>query len=396
MPFASNAFGATIADSPTLAMSDKARALTQAGHPVINLSVGEPDLPIPSWIRQGAIAAIERGEHTYTPTAGLAELRRAVVAKLQRENQLMSYGPEQVIVGQGAKHVLFNALMVAVQPGQEVVIPAPYWVSYPTMVTMAKGVPCVVSCSAEQGFKLTPDQLRASLHDHTGCLILNSPSNPTGAVYSANEWMALAQVLRDFPHVSIVCDDIYEHLTYHPNAFTTLLNVAPDLADRTLLVNGVSKSFSMTGWRVGYGVGPRAWIDPMIRLQSHSTSGICCIAQWATIEALNNPESSTYLAQLRTVFQKRRDILVQGLQTISSVDVPMGAFYVFFDARPLMQRLGISHDRDLANRWLEEALICTVPGSEFGMPGFIRLSYAINEQDVQQAVDRLVHWAQGA
>jgi aspartate aminotransferase len=375
-------------------MSEKANELRKNGIEVINLSVGEPDLPIPEWVRIAAIEAIERGEHVYTPVEGLPALLDAVLNKLARENNLHHYTRPDVIVGNGAKQVLFNACMVLIHEGDEVIVPAPYWVSYPTMVTMAGGVPVIVPCPESDGFKLTPQALEAAITPKTRVVLLNSPSNPTGAVYSAPQWRSLADVLVRHPHVSIICDDIYEHLVYGSQRFTTLLEIAPELADRTVVVNGLSKSFSMTGWRIGYGVGPRSVIQAMKRLQSHTTSGANCIAQWAAVAALNDERSVDFLTERRAIFQERRSILVDGLADIMPVALPDGAFYAYADVMPLMAQKGAVTDLDLGQKLLEQAWVCGVPGSEFGFPGYLRFSYALSCDVLKRAVERIARWAQ--
>ncbi len=387
-------FAQKIPPSPTLAMSEKANQLAKQGIQVINLSVGEPDLPVPQWVRAAAIEAIDRGEHVYTPIAGLPQLQQAVVDKLARENHLTGYEKHQVIVGNGAKQVLFNACMILIQEGDEVIVPAPYWVSYPTMITMAKGTPVVVKCPKEDGFKLTAQKLEAAITLKTRCIILNSPSNPTGSVYTPEEWRALADVLLRYPNIWIICDDIYEHLVYKPYKFTTLLEVEPRLIDHTILVNGLSKSFSMTGWRVGYGVGPKEPIQAMTRLQSHSTSGASCIAQWAAVAALNDPRAADFLQQRIEIFQKRQDILVNGLGHVMPVDPPMGAFYAYADVTDLMKKKGIPTDLALGQAMLEQAWVSGVPGTEFGLSGYMRFSYAVNPDVLLQAVGRIQKWSE--
>ena len=389
-----NGFSKRIPASPTLALSEKVNQLAKQGVEVINLSVGEPDLPIPEWVKTAAIEAIGRGEHVYTPIAGLPVLRQAILDKLARENHLTGYDSSQVIVGNGAKQVLFNACMVLFDSGDEVIVPAPYWVSYPTMVDMANATPVLVPCPQEDGFKLSPERLRSYIRPHTKGIFLNSPSNPTGAVYSKEEWRALSQVLLEHPNIFIICDDIYEHLVYPPHGFVTLLEIEPKMKERTLIVNGLSKSFSMTGWRIGYGVGPKDLIAAMTRLQSHSTSGANCIAQWAALSALNDERSQDFLEERKAIFQKRRDLLVQGLHNVMPVEHPMGAFYVYANGLGVMQKKGLETDLILGQDMIEHARVSGVPGTEFGLPGYIRLSYAIGEDSLRRALDRIQDWAQ--
>lgn len=390
-----NNFSCLITPSPTLAMSERARILAKQGHEVINLSVGEPDTPVPTWVQQAACQAIQQGMHLYTPTAGADYLRQAVVDKLLRDNNLSGYSPSQVCVSTGAKQVLHNILMVTLEPGDGVIIPAPFWVSYPTMVTMAGGVPMVIPCGQTDGFKLSASALERAITPSTKWVILNSPSNPSGAVYTASELEQWAEVLRRNPHVGIISDDIYEHLVYAPHTFVSLAAIAPDLRDRLILVNGVSKSFCMTGWRVGYGIGPQPLIDAMIKFQSHTTSGTCCVAQWACAAALNHPEHATlFLQQQRDLFAKRRDLLVHGLrQAGMDLDMPQGAFYTYANVQNVMQRRGVVSDVMLAHRLLDEVFVSTVPGTEFGLPGYLRLSYALDDNSLRQAVQRLSEWA---
>lgn len=388
-----NNFVKQIPSSPTLAMSEQANQLAKQGIEVINLSVGEPDLPIPEWVRTAAIEAVTRGEHVYTPIAGLPELRQAVVDKLVRENHLSGYEQNNVIVSNGAKQVLFNACMVVFQSGDEVIVPAPYWVSYPTMVSMAGATPVVAVCPEEDDFKLSAERLQQHIGPKTKGIFLNSPSNPTGAVYTPAEWRALADVLLKHPDIFIICDDIYEHLVYAPHHFTTLLEIEPALRERTLIVNGLSKSFSMTGWRVGYGVGPAAVISGMTRLQSHSTSGANCIVQWAAIGALNSPQSCDFLQERRGIFQKRRDLLVERLEKIMPVKSPVGAFYIYANVVELMQKKGLKTDLDFGQAMLNQAHVSGVPGTEFGLPGYMRFSYATSEDRLRHATARIQCWA---
>lgn len=390
-----NHFAHRIPSSATLAMSEKAALFKKQGKDVINLSVGEPDLLMPQWICDAAIKAIQGGSHLYTPISGLPELRQAIVAKLERENDLRGYAASNVIVSNGAKQVLHNALMVSVEPEHEVIIPAPYWVSYPTMVTMAGGKPVIVPCTEETKFKLSAKALAEAITPLTRWVILNSPSNPTGAVYSRKELREIADVLLDHPHVWVLSDDIYEHLAYPPHKFVSILNVEPSLHDRTLLVNGLSKSFAMTGWRVGYAVGPHALIEGMTRFQSHSTSGGCCISQWAAVTALNDPQAAVFLAEQSKIFQNRRDVLVKGLSSFIQTESPQGAFYVYANVTKLMQEKNMSCDSELAHAFLEHALVSCVPGIEFGLPGYIRFSYAVDEPLLEQAASRLKEWATG-
>lgn len=388
-----NDFAHQIPSSPTYAMAERAAALKKEGKDIINLSVGELDIPMPEWIQKAAIDAIQKGSHLYTPIAGLPELREAVVEKLRRENHLEGYTASQIIVGTGAKQVLYNALMVSLSPDDEVILPAPYWVSYPAMVSMSGGKVVPVVCPMEDDFKLSASALRQAITPRTRWLLLNSPSNPSGALYTEAELGALAEVLCEHPHVWVLSDDIYEHLTYDNSRFASILSVEPSLRGRTLLVNGLSKSFAMTGWRVGYGAGPIELIQAMSKLQSQSTSGACCIAQWAAVSALTNPEKSTeFFAQVRQIYAKRRDILRNGLPSEMPVTNPPGAFYLYPNVREIMRKKGMNSDIDLATNLLEEGFVSSVPGSEFGAPGYLRLSYAVPEAMLQKAIEYLHRW----
>lgn len=391
-----NALVGRVGPSATLVISEKAAALKRQGKDVLNLSVGEPDTLIPQWVRKAAIQAIEDGQHLYTPVAGMPALRQAILDKLQRDNHLSGWSADQVVVSCGAKQVIYSALMASIRPGDEVIIPAPYWVSYPAITGLAQGIPIIVPCGP--GFKLTAEALSKAVTPRSRWVILNSPNNPTGAVYTHAELAALAEVLHQHPHVWILSDDIYESLTYEEE-FASILHCAPSLRERTLVVNGVSKSFSMTGWRIGYGVGPTELIQGMITLQSQSTSGACCIAQSAALAALQGGEGPAFLAEQRALFRQRRDLLVQGLATMKPLSVltPPGAFYLYVDCKALLPRTTshgqiLTTDVQLAEAILEEALISCVPGAEFGLPGYVRFSYAVDEATLHKAIDRLAQW----
>ncbi len=387
-----------IADSPTLKIAEKASAMQRAGHPVLNLSLGEPDTVIPSWIQAAAKDAIDRGDHFYTPTAGLKELREAVCDAVK---DLGPYTVSNTIISTGAKQVLFNALAVSLQAHDDVLIPAPYWVSYTSMTILAGGNPVILPCTEENGWKLTPETLQRHVTPKTRWLILNSPNNPSGAVYTKEELMALAAVLEHHPHVWILSDDIYQHLVYDGQEGYSILHVAPQLGERTLLVSGFSKSFSMTGWRVGYGVGPSTLISGMARLQSQTTSGACCIAQSAAICALKDSRTEGFLQAQQKRFQTRRDVLLTELSAIPRLtfSTPHGAFYVFVGCSAVLSANGrtpggrpISSDVEFCEALLEEAFISSVPGTEFGVPGYFRLSYATEEATLKEAGTRLRQW----
>src|SRR5881275_2994984 len=319
---------ARVKPSATIAVTDKARALKAAGRNVIGLGAGEPDFDTPENIKQAAIKAIQDGKTKYTAVDGIPELKEAIAAKFQRANGL-SYKPNQIIVGTGGKQVLYNALMATMNPGDEVIIPAPYWVSYPEMVALAGGVPVTVVCTAAQGFKLQPDDLEKAITPKTKWIILCSPSNPTGAAYTRSELKAITDVLVKHPHVWVMTDDMYEHVTYDDFVFATPAQVEPKLYDRTLTVNGVSKAYCMTGWRIGYAGGPKQLIKAMGAVQSNSTANPCSISQWAAVEALNGPKD--FIPKHAKVFKERRDLVVDLLNKVPGLHCPRpeGAFYVY-------------------------------------------------------------------
>ena len=379
----------SVKPSQTKAMTTLAETLRAEGKSIITLSQGEPDFDTPEWINQAAIDAIHAGHTRYTAVAGITPLREAIVAKFKRENGL-AFSIDQVSVGCGAKQLLYNALVATLDEGDEVVFPTPCWVSYPEMVKLAGGTPIAIATHVENGFILSADALRASLNDKTKWLMLNSPSNPTGAVYSHQDLEALAEVLRDFPGVWILSDDIYEHLVYGDVDFATMAAVAPDLAARTLTVNGVSKAYAMTGWRVGYGGGPLELIKAMNTVQGQSTSHTCSISQHAAVVALNGDQS--FLKKFRDAFKKRRDLVVGLINAIPglSCDTPDGAFYVFVDCMALMDKVtpageSLKSDMDVTMYLMQEAGVAVVPGSGFLADGFIRISYAASEAELTTA-----------
>jgi aspartate aminotransferase len=385
MPIIADFLG-DIPPSPTIVMTEKARALKAEGHQVISLSVGEPDFDTPLDIKESAKQALDAGQTKYTPVAGIQALKEAVIERYKQTYNL-NYQPAQTIVSAGAKHVLFNALFSTINPGDEVIIPAPYWVSYPSMVALSKGISKVVVGPENKGFKLQAKDLAAAITPKTKWVILNSPSNPTGAVYTAEEWRALGDVLVKNPHVWVMVDDIYEDLIYGNQAFSTFLQAVPELKDRTLIVSGVSKGFAMTGWRIGYGLGPEVLIKAMSKVQSHSTSGVCAFAQAGAVTAVKKGADKNQI----TLFQKRRDVLVVGLNGIDglSCNVPDGAFYVYVNCQQAMKAKGFDTDTDLAVHLLEQAHVATVPGSAFGLSGFLRISYAVAEDTLKEAINRL-------
>ncbi len=379
--------------SATIAVTTKAAELKAAGKDVIGLGAGEPDFDTPQWIKDAATAAMARGETKYTPVAGTPALRKAVAAKYQRENNL-TYDPAQIVVGTGAKQLIFNAFLATLNEADEVIIPAPYWVSYPDMVMFAGGTPVAVTCTAASGFKITPQQLEQAITPKTKWLVLNSPSNPTGAAYTHAELQALAAVLVKHPHVHILSDDIYEHLLYTGTAYSTIAQVEPTLQERTLTLNGVSKAYAMTGWRIGYAAGPLPLIKAMADIQSQSTSNPCSIAQAATIAALEGDQ--TFLHEWRQVFQRRRDLVVSRLNSIPGITcrTPEGAFYVFPSCEGLIGATTphgtvLKDDLAVSAYLLEEALVAVVPGSAFGLEGFFRISYATSDALLDKACTRI-------
>lgn len=379
--------------SATKEMTRLANQLKREGHDVITLSQGEPDFAPPTHVMEAAKAAIDANQSYYTEVAGLLSLREAVVRKFERDNGL-SFTPDQIQVGCGAKQTLYNALQATVQSGDEVVIPVPAWVSYIEMVVLSGGTPVIVRCGADTGFKLTPEQLDAAITPRTKWLMLNSPSNPSGAVYSAEELQALAEVLRRHPHVWIMADDIYEKIRYDNIAFATPAAVALDLADRTLTINGVSKAFAMTGWRVGYAAGPLELIKAMNLIQSQSTSHTCTISQIAATAALDGPMD--FLDVFVKRYEQRRNWVLDSVAQTTGLSCkkPDGAFYALIDCQELLGQCNsigqlIATDQDFALYLLKEAGVAGVPGSAFGLPGYLRLSYAAADEQLQTALARI-------
>lgn len=384
---------ARIKPSPTLAVTAKAAELRAAGKDVIGLGAGEPDFDTPDHIKKAAIEAIHAGQTKYTPVGGTPALKKAIIDKFKRENEL-HYTPAQVVAGVGAKQVLFNAMLATLNVGDEVIIPAPYWVSYPDMVVFAEGVPVVAKTTEEAGFKLTPEVLEKHITPKTRWLILNSPSNPTGSAYSKQELQALADVLLKHPHVFVMADDIYEHLLYDNFKFYTIAQVEPKLYDRTLTINGVSKAFSMTGWRIGYAGGPEDIIKAISSIQSHSTSNACSISQAASVAALNEPLD--FLDDWRKHFVRRRNLVVDALNKIDGVSCrkPEGAFYVYpnitsFIGSTTPSGKTLNSCTDFCAYLLEDALVAAVPGDAFGMGGYFRISYATSEGILNDAMTRI-------
>jgi aspartate aminotransferase len=390
---------ARVKPSATLAVTAKARELKRAGRDVIGLGAGEPDFDTPDNIKQAAIAAIQRGDTKYTDVDGTPELKAAIVAKFVRENGL-TYETSQIHVAPGGKAVLYNALVATLSPGDEVIVPAPYWVSYPDMVLLAGGEPVEVVGQAADGFKLKPEVLEAAITPRTKWLILNSPSNPTGAAYTRAELESLAEVLRRHPQVWVMTDDMYEHLVYGGFDYTTIAQVAPDLYERTLTVNGVSKAYAMTGWRIGYAGGPKPLIDLMRKVAGQTTSNPSSISQAAAVEALNGPQD--FIAVRRAAFEKRRDLVVAMLNEAEGITcaTPEGAFYVYPSAEGLMGKktetgVVIDSDEVFARELLEAEGVAVVHGAAFGLSPFFRISYATSEDVLEEACRRIQRFCAG-
>ncbi len=378
-----------IKPSPTLAVTARAQELRRAGRDVIGLGAGEPDFDTPEHIKQAAIDAIREGFTKYTAAEGILELRQAIADKFRRDNGI-EYATDQIIVSVGGKHSLFNLFEAVLNPDDEVVIPAPYWVSYPAMALLADAEPVIVSAGADQGFKLRPEQLQGAIDDSTRLFVLNSPSNPTGAAYTRAELEALAEVLREYPRVLICTDDMYEHIYWGDEPFTSFLTAAPDLYERTITVNGVSKAYSMTGWRIGYAGGPAPIIGAMRKIQSQSTSNPCAIAQRAALAALTGDQ--TCVVKMNRAFKERHDYLVAALNDIPGFSCLPGAgtFYAFPDVSGAIEDLpDISGDIQFAEFLLEKAEVAVVPGSAFGAPGHVRLSFACSLETLETAVGRI-------
>ena len=382
-----------IKPSPTMAIAAMAAELKAAGKDVIGLGAGEPDFDTPDGIKAAGMQAIAAGETKYTRVDGMPALKQAICRKFARENGL-DYAPEQISVGSGAKHVLYNALMAGLDPGDEVIVPAPYWVSYPDMVRLAEGEPVIVSAGAADGFKLRPEALAAAITPRTRWLMFNSPSNPTGAAYARDEIAAIAAVLLDRPHVGVLSDDIYEHLVYDGFEFHTIAAVEPRLHARTLTINGVSKAYAMTGWRIGFAGGPRELIAGMAKIQSQSTSNPASISQHAAIAALDGPQDA--IPERRAVFQERRDLVVRLLNETDGIEcaTPEGAFYVYPRCAGMIGRKTpegetLESDEDVARYLLEAEGVAVVHGAAFGLEPHFRISYATSTEALAEACGRI-------
>ncbi len=374
--------------SATMAVNAKAQELQRQGVDIINLSVGEPDFPTPDPIKKAAIQAIHDNKTTYTDIDGIPELKQAIVDKLRRDNKL-EYSTNDIIVTCGAKQALYNVTQAVLNTGDEAIIPAPFWVSYASMVELAEAVPVIITADYTQNFKITPEQLEKAITAKTKLFFLNSPSNPTGMVYSFDELKALGDVLSKHPNIAIIADDIYEYIVWQAGIFDTFLNANPTLKDRTIVVNGVSKAYSMTGWRIGYSASVGEVTKAMKKVQSHSTSCASYISQVAAVAAFKIPYAD--LRFMYDSFKERHDLVVAGLRKIKGVTVQEadGAFYIYPYVQAVIDTLGLKDDIELANYLLEKAHVATVPGSAFGTPGYLRISCATGDKQLQEALNRL-------
>ena len=382
-----------IKPSATLVVTAKAAELKAAGRDIIGLGAGEPDFDTPEHIKEASYKAIAEGQTKYTAVDGTPSMKDAICEKFKRENGL-EYARDQITVSNGGKHVIFNALMATLDPGDEVVMPAPYWVSYPDMVRLAEGTPVIIDCPQEAGFKLRPEQLEAAITPNTKWLIMNSPSNPTGAAYTEDELKALGAVLVRNPHIWVLTDDIYEHLVYDGFEFHTMAQAVPEIFERTLTMNGVSKAYAMTGWRIGYAGGPRDLIKAMAKIQSQSTSNPSSVSQAAAVQALTGPQD--YIAKSNEVFRERRDLVVSMLNQASGLSCPkpQGAFYVYPSCAGLIGKTApggttIGTSEDFASYLLESEGVAVVHGAAFGLDPHFRISYATSTEALQEACERI-------
>ncbi len=374
--------------SATLAVAAKAAQLRAQGIDIIDLGLGEPDFDTPEVVKQAAIDAIKAGFTKYTPVDGIPELKQAIINKFKRDNHL-EYTPKQILVSVGAKHSLYNLAEALLNAGDEVIVLAPYWVSYPEFVRLADAEPVFIKADISQNFKITAQQLNAAITPKTRLIFLNSPSNPTGVTYTLAELKELGEVLKQHPHVMIASDDIYEHIFWDNEPFANILNACPELYDRTIVINGMSKAYAMTGWRIGYAAGPEALIQAMNKIQSQSTSNPCAIAQKASVAALNMDQSQ--IQGMVAAFKERHDYIVEALNQIPGFAcVPgQGAFYAFIHAEDFMHKHQLKDDIELAAFLIEKAHVALVPGSAFGMPGYLRLSYATNMDNLKETIKRI-------
>lgn len=379
----------SIKPSPTLAVTARAAELRAEGKDIIGLGAGEPDFDTPEHIKEAAIESLKKGQTKYTAVDGTVELKNAIIDKFKRENNL-EYNSNQILVSCGAKHSLYNLFQAILNQGDEIIIPAPYWVSYPDMAKLAGAEPVIIKTTIDEHFKITPNKLRGAITDKTRLLVFNSPSNPTGVSYSTEELAALGEVLSEFPDVLIVTDDIYEHILWGQDKFINIVNACPTLYDRTIVVNGVSKAYSMTGWRIGYVGGPESIIKGMKKIQSQSTSNASSMAQAAAVAALNGPQ--TYIEESTGIFKERHDFVKNALEQIDGISciASEGTFYSFPDMNGLIEKLdGISNDIELAEFFLEKAEVAMVPGSAFGAPGCMRISFATSMENLEKSMERI-------
>lgn len=378
-----------IKPSATLAITAKAKALRAEGKAIIGLGAGEPDFDTPDHIKDAAIKAINDGFTKYTAVAGTPELRQAICDKFKRDNSL-NYTPAQVLVSSGGKQSFYNLCQAYLNDGDEVIIPAPYWVSYPDMVILGGGIPVIISTGIKEGFKISPEQLRAAITDKTRLVVLNTPSNPTGVTYTRADLKAIGDVIKDYPGIIIASDDMYEHIVWSDEPFCTIAEVCPELYAQTVTMNGVSKAYSMTGWRIGYAAGPANLIAAMTKIQSQSTSNPCSISQAATLEALNGDQSC--IQTMLKAFKERHDYIVAAVNSIPGMQAlpSQGAFYTFANMQALIdQTEGVSDDVELAQYILNQAEVALIPGSAFGAPGYMRFSFATSMENLQEAIARL-------
>ncbi|MDX2507455.1 MAG: pyridoxal phosphate-dependent aminotransferase [Gammaproteobacteria bacterium] len=379
----------SVKPSATLAITARAKALRAEGKAIIGLGAGEPDFDTPEHIKAAAIRAINEGFTKYTEVSGTPELKQAVCDKYKRDNSL-NYTPDQVLVSSGGKQSFYNLCQALLNDGDEVIIPAPYWVSYPDMVILAGGKPVVINAGIEQGFKISPEQLKDTITEKSRLLVLNSPSNPTGVSYTRNDLKAIGEILKAFPDIIIASDDMYEYIVWSAEPFCTIAEVCPELYDQTVTMNGVSKAYSMTGWRIGYAAGPASLIKAMTKVQSQSTSNPCSISQAAALEALNGDQSC--VQTMLTAFKERHNFVVAAVNNIPGVQAlpSQGAFYTFANMQTLIDQTdGVNNDVELADYILSKAEVALVPGSAFGAPGYMRFSFATSMENLQQAIERL-------
>ncbi|EDN67216.1 aspartate aminotransferase [Beggiatoa sp. PS] len=377
-----------IKPSPTLAVTARAAEMRAAGHDIIGLGAGEPDFDTPQHIKDAGVDAINKGYTRYTPVDGIPPLKQAIIDKFARDNQL-TYGMKQILVSCGGKQSFYNLAQALLDPGDEAIIPAPYWVSYPDMVMLAGGVPVIISGQIQQGFKITPKQLKGAITGKTRLFVINSPSNPTGVHYTPDELAELGKILLEHPKIVIATDDMYEHILWEGTPFKNILNMCPDLYDRTMVLNGVSKAYAMTGWRIGYAGGPESLIQKMKTIQSQSTSNPTSISQYASLTALKGDQS--FIQGMVNTFKERHDFVLKSLLEIKGVEcLPcQGTFSIFPRVQGVMDRLGIKTDVELSEFLIEKAKVALVPGSAFGAPGFVRISFATSMENLKKALERL-------